>query len=68
MEMIMASQTIARQYKEGAGLEIIFSNNGIVVGKACTVVYNGKPNAFLHGFEVKNSIAEMDMALRFLNI
>ena len=53
METIMASQTIARQYKEGAGVEIIFSNNGIVVGKACTVVYNGKPNAFLHGFEVK---------------
>ena len=68
METIMASQTITRQYKEGAGVEIIFANNGIVVGKACTVVYNGKPNAFLHGFEVKNSIAEMDMALRFLNI
>jgi ribosomal protein S18 acetylase RimI-like enzyme len=49
----MTAQIIKRQYDEGEGLEVIFLNNNTVMGKACTVAYNDKPNAFLHNFKVK---------------
>lgn len=48
----MIIQTIKRQYDDGEGLEVIFLNNDTIIGKACTVAYNNKPNSFLHNFEV----------------
>lgn len=48
----MTTLTVKRQYDEGDGLEVTFFDNGVVIGKACTVAYKGKPNAFLHSFKV----------------
>lgn len=49
----MTTQTVERQYDDGIGVEITFFDNGISIGKACTVAYKGKSNSFLHNFEVK---------------
>ena len=49
----MTTQVINRNYDDGQGVEVTFYYYGLEVGKAHTVEYNGKPNAFLHNLYVK---------------
>ncbi len=49
----MIIKTINRYYDDGPGVEVIFYDYGKEVGKAHTVEYNGKPNAFLHNLYVE---------------
>ena len=52
----MTAQIIKRQHDEGEGVEVIFFDNNIPIGAACTVAlgkHNGDVNIFLHDFKVK---------------
>ena len=49
----MDTQTTKKTYENDDGFEIIFYDKGVEIGKACTVNFDGKPNSFLHGVEVK---------------
>ena len=49
----MTTQITERQYDDGPGAEVIFYEYGTEIGKAHTVEYNGKSNAFLHNLYVK---------------
>ena len=48
----MTAQTIMKNYENGEGVEILFYDEGIKVGEACTAYFGEKPNSFLHGLEV----------------
>ncbi len=53
---MLTTKAVKQQYDEGMGVQVVFYDNGIEVGKACTVEYEEKPNAFLHGFVVKEHL------------
>lgn len=50
---MLTTKIVKQYYAEGNGVRVVFYDKDIEVGKACTVEYEGKPNAFLHGFVVK---------------
>ncbi len=52
----MNTVTIEQAYAEGAGVKVFFCDKGEKIGEASTVEFDGKPNAFLHGFEVKKEL------------
>lgn len=54
--MTLTTKTIKQYYAEGDGVQVIFYDEDVKIGKACTVEYEGKPNAFLHGFVVKEHL------------
>ena len=51
----MTTQIVNRKYDDGVGIEVTFFDKSVTIGKACTATYNGKPNAFLHSFEVNET-------------
>lgn len=42
-----------KQFDEGVGVEVLFYDGGVEIGRAYTVEHNNKPNSFLHNFYVK---------------
>lgn len=42
-----------RQFDEGVGVEVLFYDGEVEIGRAYTVEHNGKSNSFLHNFFVK---------------
>ena len=50
---MITTSTINRHYDDGPGVEVVFYKYGTEIGKAHTVEYNGKSNAFLHNLYVK---------------
>lgn len=53
---MLTTKTITQCYAEGIGVQVVFYDKDIEVGKACTVSYEEKPNAFLHNFVVKEHL------------
>lgn len=63
----MTSHIISRKYDDGIGVEVIFTDCNKIIGKACTVEYDGKPNIFLHSFEVKKQYRRKGYGSQILN-
>lgn len=50
---MLTTKIVKKKYDDGEGVEITFYDNGVEIGECSTCSYDGKPNIFLHGLEVK---------------
>ena len=47
----MITKTNRKFYENEEGVEVLFYDKGIKVGEACAIIFDGKPNSFLHWLE-----------------